>query len=132
MYKNSLDYPSWIITDVRYPNEAERIKKEGGILIRINRWIDNIIPIEKVAEVSKNRAVYGVYIDGSETLIEDDSYYNLQKFDFFATELPTNHKPSECSLDNYRGFDFVIENIYQNVTPLICDLKNILQIKNLI
>lgn len=26
----------WIITDVRFPNEAEAIKKRGGILIRVN------------------------------------------------------------------------------------------------
>ena len=31
------DYPYWIITDVRFPNEADRIKEHGGILIRIDR-----------------------------------------------------------------------------------------------
>ena len=30
-------YPNWIITDVRFPNEAEAIKKVGGIVIRLNR-----------------------------------------------------------------------------------------------
>jgi hypothetical protein len=30
-------YPNWIITDTRFPNEAEAIKKAGGIVIRINR-----------------------------------------------------------------------------------------------
>jgi hypothetical protein len=34
-------YPSWIITDVRFPNEVERIHKEGGIVIRIHRDIPN-------------------------------------------------------------------------------------------
>lgn len=29
--------PDWIVTDVRFPNEAEAIKAEGGILIRVNR-----------------------------------------------------------------------------------------------
>lgn len=29
--------PNWIITDVRYPNEAEAIKSLGGILIRVDR-----------------------------------------------------------------------------------------------
>ena len=28
---------NWIITDTRFPNEAEAIKKAGGIVIRINR-----------------------------------------------------------------------------------------------
>ena len=34
------DYTSdanWIITDTRFPNEAEAIKKAGGIVVRINR-----------------------------------------------------------------------------------------------
>jgi len=35
--------PNWIITDCRFPNEAEAIKKRGGILVRIQR--DGIKPI---------------------------------------------------------------------------------------
>lgn len=31
------EYPNWIITDVRFPNEVSRIKEKGGILIRITR-----------------------------------------------------------------------------------------------
>jgi len=30
-------YPDWIITDTRFENEAEAIKKAGGIIIRVNR-----------------------------------------------------------------------------------------------
>lgn len=29
--------PNWLITDVRFPNEAKAIKDRGGILVRINR-----------------------------------------------------------------------------------------------
>jgi hypothetical protein len=36
-------YPSWIITDCRFPNEFKAIKDKGGIVIRINR--DGIKPI---------------------------------------------------------------------------------------
>lgn len=35
------EYPNWIITDVRFPNEAKAIKEKGGILIRVVR--DEII-----------------------------------------------------------------------------------------
>lgn len=31
----------WIIADVRFPNEAESIKQRGGMVIRINRPLDN-------------------------------------------------------------------------------------------
>ena len=30
-------YPNWIITDTRFPNELEAVKKRGGITIRVNR-----------------------------------------------------------------------------------------------
>ena len=33
----SLGYPSWIVTDIRFPNEVEAIKSRGGIVIRVNR-----------------------------------------------------------------------------------------------
>lgn len=31
-----LEYPNWIITDVRFINEVEAIKERGGIIIRVN------------------------------------------------------------------------------------------------
>lgn len=30
-------YPNWIITDCRFPNEADAIKQKGGVVIRVNR-----------------------------------------------------------------------------------------------
>jgi len=30
-------FPNWIITDCRFPNEAQAIKNKGGIIIRIDR-----------------------------------------------------------------------------------------------
>lgn len=56
-------YPNWIITDVRFENEAEAIKSRGGIVIRVNR----------------------------PTVVIDQH-------------------PSEISLDDYEGFDYIIEN----------------------
>ena len=35
-----LVFPNWIITDVRFPNEVNAIKKKEGIVIRINRESD--------------------------------------------------------------------------------------------
>ena len=31
-------YPNWIITDCRFPNEAQAVKDRGGIVIRVNRY----------------------------------------------------------------------------------------------
>ena len=36
----SIGLPNWIITDLRYKNEAKFIKNKSGILIRVNRGID--------------------------------------------------------------------------------------------
>lgn len=33
----TLEYPNWIITDMRFPNELEAVKSKGGITIRVNR-----------------------------------------------------------------------------------------------
>lgn len=34
---NGLEYPNWIVTDVRFPNEAKAIKAAGGVIVRVNR-----------------------------------------------------------------------------------------------
>ena len=36
-----LEYPNWIISDVRFPNEAKAIRDKGGILIRVDRDSDS-------------------------------------------------------------------------------------------
>lgn len=35
------DFPNWTITDIRFPNEAEAIRKRGYPLVRINRNVDD-------------------------------------------------------------------------------------------
>lgn len=60
----------WIISDTRFPNEIESIKKHNGLTIRINR--DSVLRTGKV----------------------------------FDTD---NHE-SETALDDYQGFDYVIDN----------------------
>lgn len=32
-----IEYPNWIITDMRFPNEAQAIKDKGGIIIHVER-----------------------------------------------------------------------------------------------
>ncbi len=61
----------WIITDVRFPNEADAVKNHGGLLLRIERpWVD--------------------YKKG----MSDQRFVH----------------PSETALDNYDGFDHIINN----------------------
>lgn len=37
-YEYEVEYPNWIITDLRFPNEFDAIKSRGGICIRIERY----------------------------------------------------------------------------------------------
>lgn len=37
------DYPNWIITDVRFPNEVKAIKDRDGIVIRVDKITDNVL-----------------------------------------------------------------------------------------
>lgn len=39
----TLGYPNWIITDMRFPNELEAVKSRGGITIRINRPYSTVV-----------------------------------------------------------------------------------------
>ena len=64
------EYPKWIISDTRFPNEIESVKKHNGLTIRINR--DSVLRTGKL----------------------------------FDTD---NHE-SETALDDYQGFDYVIDN----------------------
>jgi len=40
------DYPNWIITDLRFPNEMQAVKANGGITIRVVRPDDKKIPLD--------------------------------------------------------------------------------------
>ena len=70
-------YPNWIITDVRFPNEAQAIKDRGGIIIRVERPNllnnQNNINLEHISETSLEDYKFNYYIcnDSSiENLIE--------------------------------------------------------------
>ena len=78
-------YPNWIITDVRFTNEAQAIKDRGGILIRINRhqYLENGLGIRKDEHLS------------------------------------------ETALDDYDGFDYVIENNSDSVADLVEQVKQL-------
>lgn len=45
---NFENYPNWIITDVRFPNEAKAIKNRDGLLIRVNRQTQEELDREQI------------------------------------------------------------------------------------
>lgn len=77
-------YPNWLITDVRFPNEAKAIKEREGLLIRVER----------------------------------------------NTENNDNH-PSETALDDYKEFDYVIDN-NSSISDLVEKVTKILHKEKII
>lgn len=71
---------NWIITDCRFPNEAEAIKSRGGIVIRVNREKNGL----------SVKSPTGVSYDA-------------------RTGQITNIHPSETSLDTWE-FDYILNN----------------------
>lgn len=67
--KRYLIYPNWIITDVRFPNEVEAIKRKGGIIIRVNRfsWV-------KEQEKQILKEVWNYKVEEHESEVALDNY----------------------------------------------------------
>lgn len=106
--------PNWVITDCRFPNEADAIKAKGGINIRINR------PIIIRKSYSEHKHINEIYDPNNEAHVA-----------LIKGELLQNppHE-SETALDNYE-FDYVIEND-GTIEDLINKVRVILKDINLI
>lgn len=75
-----LTYPNWIITDVRFPNEAEAIKSRGGIVVRVNRPKPRIITNDVITDIIHNTKNFGIVEHESETALD-----NYKEFDYVFT-----------------------------------------------
>ena len=62
------EYPNWIITDMRFPNEMEAVVEKNGITIRVNR--PGISLLDHPSETSLDNAEFDYTIVNDST-IED-------------------------------------------------------------
>lgn len=112
-----VELPNWIVTDVRFPNEAKAIEDTTGIIIRVNRP------------------------NPHRTCLNCNHWWFLTKYDDGKGPCPKcgslkhaavlhnedNH-PSETSLDNYK-FEYTIINngsikeLVDNVRTILLNLK---------
>ncbi len=109
MYFRNPQFPNWIITDVRFPNEAKAIKDRGGIVIRVNRdsWKPKAGDTIKIKVFSNWSVVTYTHTDeeGNHHGVGADGYK-------YKSTLIKEHKEehsSETALDDYQ-FDHVIDN----------------------
>jgi hypothetical protein len=108
-------FPNWIITDVRFPNEAKAIKDRGGIVIRVERNKNKHF----ISEGTKPKGLVEVIrkLDNGEE-IEWTCFWDYNGwYDSSGVNIPNVLKwedkivehPSETALDNH-NFDYVIDN----------------------
>ena len=101
-----VEYPNWIITDMRFPNEMDAVKDRKGITIRVNR--------PTFREVESSLGKIGII-----NQIEVDSL-------LFGRQ----EHPSETALDG-ATFDYEINNV-GSIDDLIEKVKEILIKENII
>lgn len=107
-------FPDWIISDVRFPNEVEAIKREGGKIIRIMRPL----PIGTKFKTTFDGKTYTV-LDVTPSLkigtnwcyiINKKSEYVLNTDVKYILNNNASQHESEIALDDYDDWDYVIEN----------------------
>lgn len=113
--------PNVIIPDVRFKNEAKAIKERDGILIRVERlptwtgksqnpWVAEPDKIDKVYQTSP-----------------DENLSDIPSFDSKEEAISwvkAKDHPSETALDDYEGFDYVIDN-NGSLEDLLTKIKNL-------
>ena len=60
--------PNWIITDVRFPNEAKAIKDKDGIIIRVNRPSGNVFQEHESETALDDYRQFDFYINNYGTI----------------------------------------------------------------
>jgi len=111
---SNINYPKWLIPDVRFPNELKTIKARDGIVIRVNRDSPKEFIYTK-KEVYDKLVAMGFKYES----IEDTVWYEhaINEGFKFSESLNTwsfdednfQKHPSETALDD-ATFDYVIDN----------------------
>lgn len=117
------EYPNWVITDVRFPNELKAIKDRDGITIKINRIIGKRVYIISNEQPFKNW--YGIVesYNGNNFYNIINNVDNVILVHKNQITLQDEHL-SETAIDNAE-FDYVIDN-NGTIEELIEQVKEIL------
>jgi hypothetical protein len=118
------EYPKWIITDMRFPNEFKAVKDRNGIVIRVERWIEKELTLDEACDiyVKGDRHLFGIDDNGVEAEIKVAEDFN--NFSRFALERTASTHESETALDNHK-FDYLIDN-NGSLSTLVVKVREIL------
>lgn len=105
--------PNWIITDCRFPNEAQAIKDRGGIIIKVMRDTEGRFPL--------------LYKEWRETTYSDFYCFLREKYPAIYGKI--THE-SEIALDGYTEFDNIVYND-TNMYHTLLQVKSILDKNNI-
>ena len=129
---NEYKRQKWLITDVRFPNEAKAIKDRGGILIRLDReGFDNSKQIEWSCDTAHLELckLHSVDPEDDSELWDGENYKEIYQDEFNKLydvywDLYSQHS-SETALDDYKEWDYVIDNNY-SLLELILRVRQIM------
>lgn len=122
LFADYTQHSKWIITDVRFPNEAKAIQKKGGLVIRVNRnkrtseeWqtlFPNIVVIDpdgwnRSDFFNSWHKEYITLETYQQRVMESTCRGSVASFENYFTF--DNH-PSETALDDYDFFNGSINN----------------------
>lgn len=123
-------YPNWIIPDVRFPNEAQAIKDRDGIIIRVHRDI----PIKQYNRTCLD-CHQGFDYDRAKLVSPSTTKVILcphcRSMNHAAVLIEPDNHPSEVSLDDYKGFNYFIDN-NGSLDDLVKTVEDILKTEKLI
>lgn len=126
-------YPNWVITDMRFPNEADAVKQRGGLAIRINRKVGKeVFPSENWGsnrvEIQKGKILE---VGEGEYLIKSDCGREMWVYVDEVEFVRKQEHPSETGLDHYEDWDYIIDND-GSIEDLVESIREILQKENII
>jgi hypothetical protein len=104
----SKDYPNWIITDLRFPNEIKAVEDRGGITIRIDRYCFDSLEDYLVCHPDAGVSLQAI------ALVQNYSYPELEEQFKTIPEsegyLNKSEHESETALDNAKFKHTIINN----------------------
>lgn len=108
-------YPNWVITDMRFDNEADAVKKAGGLTIRINRIVGQKVRKAEAwgsnrIDVSDDELMEILEVFDNEYLLLCEDGTQIVVYPNEVDIVRGEEHPSETGLDNYEDFDYIIDN----------------------